>query len=57
MAKCLPSGEQSAAIPDGEPLGLNGYVSVTFCSESQYLKRHRNSIQLTYINPQLTLKS
>ena len=38
MAKCLPSGEQSAAMPDGDPLGLKGYCSVTFCSESQYLQ-------------------
>lgn len=37
MAKCRPSGEQSAAMPSGEPLGLKGYCVVGVPLLSQYL--------------------
>jgi hypothetical protein len=28
IARCLPSGEQRAAMPFADPLGLNGYFMV-----------------------------
>ena len=37
IARCLPSAEHNAAIPSGEPFGLNGYSSVTSFSSFTYL--------------------
>lgn len=36
-ARCLPSSEQSPAIPSGDPLGLKGYASVGLLESSTNL--------------------
>ena len=36
IAKCLPSSEQIAAIPNSDPLGLYGYSIVTLLLLSTY---------------------
>ena len=41
MARWRPSGEQSAAMPSPEPLGLKGYASLGRPSASQYLRGQR----------------
>ena len=38
-ARWRPHGDVSAAMPSGEPLGLNGYASVAAPAASQYLRR------------------
>lgn len=37
-ARWRPHGDVSAAMPSGEPFGLNGYASVDAPSASQYLR-------------------
>lgn len=38
IAKWRPFGEQSAAMPSGDPLGLKGYCSVASSVALQYLE-------------------
>lgn len=38
IARWRPLGEQRAAMPEGEPLGLKGYCSVVVPLGSQYLQ-------------------
>lgn len=44
-ARWRPSGDVSAAIPSGEPLGLAGYASVAAPVVSQYLHKRPNQFR------------
>jgi hypothetical protein len=46
-ARWRPHGEVSAAMPSGEPLGLNGYASVAAPAASQYLCVQVSPLQKT----------
>ena len=57
-ARWRPHGDVSAAMPSGEPFGLNGYASVDAPSASQYLRAaggvvhvHDNAEKVIFISP------
>ena len=55
IAKWRPFGEQSAAMPSGDPLGLKGYCSVASSVALQYLETQTSTCEEKLNNQKLSL--